>query len=925
MEGENNANLKANISEAEASILENKNTAISSDDETINIRKEKVMNFLKEKYSLISYVVLAVIVFLALRIRTRNLGGLRDITTNDWTLGPDLDPFLFLRHAKEIIENGSLAAVDYMRYVPIGFEAKRGFILHEYLIAWFHKIAVLFGSESVTQSAAIFPAFMFGLTVIAFFLMTRKIFSEKLGEKKANVIALIASFLLSVAPALLPRTIAGIPEKESAAFLFMFLAFYFFLSSWSEKNKIKSYGLSVLAGLSTGAMALIWGGYAFIFITLIPAVFFSFLLGKTDDRNIYSYGLWILSAFVPMYIFSIRYSITRLLSSETTGSAVVVLFIMIAHNVIFRTNLKKHFQTGRVSKIPPRAVSAIASVVILIVLASLIFGASFVPNNINNVVNNLVKPATSRLIQTVAENRQPYFTEWASNFGPNYRNLPLTFWLFFIGSIYLFHRMIKTLKKNEKIWLTVSYIIFLTATIFSRYSGGSRLNGENSLSLAFYGLGALFFVFVFGFYYYKRYKNNELDELKNIDFGFMFLLSFFFLGIISARAAVRTIMVLAIPTSIVISYFAFSVFDRAMNMKEGGKKTFAWIIALIVIVPTVYSGYVYYNVVNETASQFVPSIYTQQWQKAMAWVRENAPENAVFGHWWDYGYWVQSIGERATVLDGGNGISYWNHLMGRYALTGTSNREALEFLYAHNTTHFLIDSTDIGKYSAYSLIGGDENYDRASYIPTLVKDVNQMQERKNSTVFVYPANSGLDDDVVFEDNGTKVFLPKGAAGLGAVLIEKNNDGSVNQPLGIFVYQGQQYTLPFRYMFYNEFIDFGSGVESGVYLFPRAIQSGNSLQIDFEGAMLYLSERVVKSQLARLYLYKENNPNFKLVLSEDDFIVGQIKAGNPGFSNDIIYFQGFRGPIRIWEINYPKDIEFKEEFIDTVYPERLRLA
>src|SRR3990172_10160255 len=106
----------------------------------------------------------------------------------------------------------------------------------------------------------------------------------------------------------------------------------------------------------------------------------------------------------------------------------------------------------------------------------------------------------------------------------------------------------------------------------------------------------------------------------------------------------------------------------------------------------------------------------------MTWVRENTERNTVFGHWWDYGYWVQSIGERATVLDGGNAISYWNHMMGRYALTGTNETEALEFLYAHNTTHFLIDSTDIGKYPAFSSIGSDENYDRRSWISPFLKD-----------------------------------------------------------------------------------------------------------------------------------------------------------------------------------------------------------
>ena len=41
--------------------------------------------------------------------------------------------------------------------------------------------------------------------------------------------------------------------------------------------------------------------------------------------------------------------------------------------------------------------------------------------------------------------------------------------------------------------------------------------------------------------------------------------------------------------------------------------------------------------------------------------------------------------------------------------------------------------------------------------------------------------------------------------------------------------------------------------------------------------------------------------------------------------DIVYFNGLRGPIRIWEISYPDNIEFKEEFLGIEYPKSLRLA
>jgi len=132
--------------------------------------------------------------------------------------------------------------------------------------------------------------------------------------------------------------------------------------------------------------------------------------------------------------------------------------------------------------------------------------------------------------------------------------------------------------------------------------------------------------------------------------------------------------------------------------------------------------------------------------KAMKWVREETPKNAVFGHWWDYGYWVQSLGERATVLDGGNRIGYWNYLMGRHVLTGDNQDDALEFLYNHNTTHLLIDSSDIGKYGAYSSIGSDDNFDRASGIGIFILDEKQTQETQDQIMFVYSGGVGLDED-----------------------------------------------------------------------------------------------------------------------------------------------------------------------------------
>lgn len=870
------------------------------------------------KKKLAFYPILVWIVWTAVYIRTRNLDKLRDVTTGTWTLGPDLDPFLFLRWAKYIVENGSLFAVDTMRYVPFGFETQRELLLHPYLMAWFHKIAVYFGSESVTHSAVIYPVFMFALTLIAFFLFVRKAFIDSVGTNKANIIGLIAALLFSMTPVFLPRTIAGIPEKESAAFLFMFLAFYFFISAWRSKG-MKAWVFAILAGASSAGMAHVWGGYGLIFLAITPTLFIMFLIGRFDKDKIYVAALWLAVSYILMALFSLRYSFDILIKSQYTGAPLFVLLVSAFDIFVFEPRLKNYFKSGRFSKFPQRLISLVISFALLLIILIVAFGPSFIKSQIEGIEVSLLEPATSRFILTVAESKQPFLVEWWGSFGPFFRGQPILFWLFFIGMVYAFYKMMHVLRKKDRIVTSLFFLFSLFAITFSRYSGNSKFNGGNTISLIFYSSGFIALIIGIGYYYYVYLKKEE-ERLKGIDIGFVLVLTFSFLTLLGVRTAIRLIMLVAPPAAIIVSYLVVEGFSDAKRAKDGVLKITGLVIAVIFILSAVFVGIEFYKQITAEATYYAPSVYTAQWQKAMAWVRDNTQENAVFGHWWDYGYWIQSIGERATVLDGGNAQGYWNHMMGRYALTGPDNRKALEFLYAHNTTHFLIDSTDIGKYSAFSSIGSDKDYDRVSWLSIFIKDNGQVMETKNSTIFVYTGGTNLDEDLLYEENGRRIFLPSGNSGIGAILIERDSSGDfANQPLGIFFYQGQQIRIPLRYAYYNgEFRDFGNGIEAGVYIFPKVEEEG---RLEFDGALIYLSRRTVKSQLARLYLYKENNPNFRLVYSEDDFIVSQIRAQNPNIE-DIMFYNGLRGPIRIWEIKYPDDIEFKEEYLSTYYPKEI---
>ena len=53
----------------------------------IEERKRKIIRFFKNSPNAVIYFVLALITFLGVFIRTRNISGLKDITTGGWTLG----------------------------------------------------------------------------------------------------------------------------------------------------------------------------------------------------------------------------------------------------------------------------------------------------------------------------------------------------------------------------------------------------------------------------------------------------------------------------------------------------------------------------------------------------------------------------------------------------------------------------------------------------------------------------------------------------------------------------------------------------------------------------------------------------------------------------------------------------------------------
>jgi len=80
---------------------------------------------------------------------------------------------------------------------------------------------------------------------------------------------------------------------------------------------------------------------------------------------------------------------------------------------------------------------------------------------------------------------------------------------------------------------------------------------------------------------------------------------------------------------------------------------------------------------------------TDDWIDATIWLKQNTSEDAVIAAWWDYGYWITALSDRATLVDNSTLIDWQIKKMGYVYMTSLEN--SWNILNSHY-------STDISKY-----------------------------------------------------------------------------------------------------------------------------------------------------------------------------------------------------------------------------------
>lgn len=916
----------------------------------------KVFKFFKRKNVL---SIILIILFLSMIvggvwIRTQNLEFLKDQTTGEY-IPTALDPFYFLRATEAIIENGGrLPEYDSMRYHPTE-NTRWTDEVWPYFIIPIHNVVQIFNSEvSIQLMAILFPVIFFVLGLIAFFFLTLML-------TKSKTAAFVSSIFLTVVPTYLFRSMTGFYDHEANGTFFFFLAMISFVfalrflynsknktnenssivSKSTSKNKLNSANslnkileklknpifISILFGLLVGFLTSFtivnWRGISNFLFMIFPLAFGIFWVTKVNqeknnqnkkDSLIFESLIFYVSFFVFTILFGMIFGHSfesilsfSILRSSSILNGFVILFVIVDFFVIKNIkripikNLEKH-----------RLIFSFFVVIILgVVVLSLIGRNPF--SLFGEITNRILQPfGTGRVGLTVAENRQPYLSDWISQTGD------ILFWFFFGGLITIGLSISKGVKGNKrKILFVLFWLFFISGILFSRVSPGSTFDGNTFISKVFYFSGLLVFFFYFLSLLIKE-KIKVSPELAIIFSWTLFML-------ISARGALRLFFVLTPFACFSAGHLFYSVGNYYKKSKEELSKMLLGILLICLFILFAFSVT---NLMNNSlfqARNTVPSA-NLQWQGAMSWVRENTEEDSVFAHWWDYGYWVQYLGQRRTIADGGQFQgSFGNHLIGRYVLTTPNPESALSFLKSNKVTHFLIDPTDIGKYPAYSKIGSDESgNDRYSSIPIMQEDEAQTQIINNSKVRVYQGVTFADEDIIYTDsNNRKILLPQERAlVIGVVLqtFESNVSVSFDQPEVVFFYNGQNYRVPLRYVYFNgEIADFNTGLESIAYVLPKLVPSAEGgVRLNLFGSMIYLSKKVSGSLVSQIYLMEDpfdNYPEMELAHLEKDPHI-RVFEDYGLTAGDFVYYSGLRGPIKIWEIDHSSDdIIEREEFLE----------
>jgi asparagine N-glycosylation enzyme membrane subunit Stt3 len=134
------------------------------------------------------------------------------------------------------------------------------------------------------------------------------------------------------------------------------------------------------------------------------------------------------------------------------------------------------------------------------------------------------------------------------------------------------------------------------------------------------------------------------------------------------QAGGRFTLLFAVPMAIASGIFFGKAYEFFIEIKPR-KEVFILMLFFSLFLVPVYA----------TTHQMDRSAkVTDDWWSALQWINDNTPEDSVVVTWWDYGYWIQAIGQRAVIMDGGRYDIHWRVIKVGKVLETSDERIAMK-------------------------------------------------------------------------------------------------------------------------------------------------------------------------------------------------------------------------------------------------------
>ena len=199
---------------------------------------------------------------------------------------------------------------------------------------------------------------------------------------------------------------------------------------------------------------------------------------------------------------------------------------------------------------------------------------------------------------------------------------------------------------------------FLITTEMLTDSVSEHQSTSTELSFLFF---SIFMVFA-GIGAWLIFQNRINQSMKIKKDMAIFALILGLLGVYFSSAFVRLEVFGGISLIVLASIGASILISKILNgprsqTKVVTKISFLAVIVILLTIPTAYpEGINWASYMAGTPPTILNGgthflLSTNDWSDAMHWLNVKTPEDSVVVAWWDYGYWISTLGERKTISD----------------------------------------------------------------------------------------------------------------------------------------------------------------------------------------------------------------------------------------------------------------------------------